>query len=75
MRGAVRESVRDICYGSAVIDLVRGTNAHVLGRYFNIAHCIVSLYKSVSNREKIPSGRSLRVAMIGKICLCDRERI
>ena len=36
----------------------------ILGRYFSIAHCMVSLYKSVSSREKMPSGSSARSARV-----------
>ena len=31
-------------------------NLPALGKYFSTAHCMVSLYKSVSSKEKIPSG-------------------
>lgn len=38
-------------------ELLRNSHSRTSGRYLRIAHCIVSLYKSVSSSEKTPSGR------------------
>ena len=41
----------------------------VSGRYFRIAHCIVNLYRSVSRREKMPSGRSVSLVIFSLVSL------
>ena len=60
---------------------VRLVNAYVtgtFGKYFKTAHCMVSLYRSVSRKEMTPSGKGeepLKSILTRGLCLEAFERV